>query len=87
MHVDVVLKPSPENVRNNSTALRKWEEDNKMEKYFFYRWFYESTYSEARSQCRSRSMEVASFHSHFDFTSKGAVRVNDKYWESVEYIK
>jgi len=87
MHVDVVLKPSPGNVRSDPAALRRWERDNKMEKYFFYRWFYESKYFEATNKCRSRSMEVASFHSHFDFAATGNLIANSKYWKSVEYIR
>ena len=87
MHVDNVLKPSPRNVRSDPAALRKWERDNKMEKYFFYRWFYESKYFEATNKCRSRSMEVASFHSSFDFAATGNLIANSKYWKSVEYIR
>ena len=88
MHVDVVLKPSPDNLRNNTAALTKWERDNKMEKYFFYRWFYNSNYKYAYEQCKSRGMEIASFHSHFDFNkTTGYLLINSNYWKSVEYIK
>jgi len=88
MHVDNVLKPSPRKYRKDPAALRKWEEDNKMEKYFFYRWFYNTNYVEAYEQCKSRSMRLATFHSHFDFNKKtGRLIANSKYWKSVKYIK